>query len=95
LHYTQSKYDKCVFYRKTTIFIVYNDDGIWIDPSRDITENQNNDFKAIFDFEFQGNQQNYLGIRIERKSENSIHMTQPHLILSILEDLQSAGPELK
>jgi hypothetical protein len=61
---------------------VYTDDGILIDPSRDNKKDRISDFKAIFNIEVQGNLQDYLGIRIERKSDNSIHMTQPHLIAS-------------
>jgi single-stranded DNA-specific DHH superfamily exonuclease len=53
---------------------------------RDNIEDQINGFKAIFDIEVQGNLQDYFGIRIERKSDNSIHMTQQHLIASILDD---------
>jgi frataxin-like iron-binding protein CyaY len=70
---------------------MYTDDFILIDPSRDNIEDQINEFKAIFDIEVQGNLLNYLGIRIEGKSDNIIHMSQPHLIASILEDLQLAG----
>jgi hypothetical protein len=95
LHYIQSQYDECVFYHKSTIFIVYTDNGILIDPSRDNIKDRINDFKAIFDIDVQGNLQDYLGIRIGRNSDNSIHMTQPHLIASILEDLQLARTELK
>jgi hypothetical protein len=77
VHYIQSQYDECVFYHKSTIFTVYTDDVILIDPSRDNIKDRINDFKAIFDIEVEGNLQDYLGIRIERKSDNSIHMTQP------------------
>jgi hypothetical protein len=49
LHYIQLQYDECVFYQKSTIFFVYTDDGILIDPSRNNIEDQINDFKAIFD----------------------------------------------
>jgi hypothetical protein len=66
---------------------VYTDDGILIEPSTENIKDQINEFKAIFDIEVQGNLQDYLGIRIERKSDNSIHMPQPHLIASIIEDL--------
>jgi hypothetical protein len=90
LHHTQSQYDECVFYHKSSILSVYTNNGILIDPSRDNIKSQISEFKAIFDIEVQGNLNDYLRIRIERNSDNCIHMMQPHLIASILVDLQLA-----
>jgi hypothetical protein len=46
LHYIHSQYDECVFYHKSTIFIMYTDDVILIEPSRDIIKDRINDFNS-------------------------------------------------
>ena len=93
LHYHQSKFDECIFYHQTTIFVVYTDDGILFDPSMSTINERIKDLQSLFDLEVQGNIQDYLGIRIDRKSDGSIHMTQPHLIDSVLEDLNLLAHE--
>ena len=45
------------------------------------------DFKTLFDIEVQGKLHEYLGIQIDKQADGSIIMTQPHLIDSILRDL--------
>jgi hypothetical protein len=85
--YTQSTYDECVFYYKTTIFVVYTDDGILFDPSELTIQNRIKDIQKYFEIEIQGNLQDYLGIHIKHHNDGTIIMSQPHLIDSILSDL--------
>jgi hypothetical protein len=79
------------FYHKSTIFIMYTDDGMIINPSKKNIATQMKDLTTIFDIEVQCNLQVYLGIRVTREPNGSIQTTQPHLITSILEDLQLLG----
>ena len=62
LKFQQSAFDECVFYHNTTIFIVYTDDGILIDPCMETINHRIRDFKALFEIEVQGNLHEYLGI---------------------------------
>jgi hypothetical protein len=87
LHFQQSAFDECTFYHGTTIFIIYTDDGILIDPCQDTINCRIHDTKTLFEIEIQGNLEDYLGIHITTRDDGSKEMTQPHLIDSILMDL--------
>jgi hypothetical protein len=87
LHFQQSAFDDCIFYHGTTIFIIYTDDGILIDPCQETINCRINDIKTLFEIEIQGNLEDYLGIHITTRDDGSKTMTQPHLIDSILMDL--------
>ena len=42
----------------------------------------------------EGNISDFLGVQIERKPDGTIHLTQPHLIDQILENLRLNGPDV-
>jgi len=86
LGYTQSKYDECVFYKERSIFFVYTDDGIMIDPSPITAQERVQEMATSFEIDVQGDMQEYLGIKVQMK-DDKMHMSQPHLIDSILKDL--------
>jgi hypothetical protein len=44
--------------------------------------------KAKLDITIEGDLQDFLGVNIEQKEDGTIHLTQPHLIDQILEDLR-------
>jgi hypothetical protein len=48
-----------------------------------------------FKIEDQGELSDYLGIKIERKSDGTLEWTQPTLTQSILKDLKLDGEEIK
>jgi hypothetical protein len=50
--------------------------------------------RAKLDITVKGDIQDFLGINIDRKEDGSIHLTQPHLIDSILEDLRLEGDKV-
>lgn len=83
-----SQIDECVFYRKTSILLVYTDDCIIFD-----TESAKNIDKLIhelqqhFHIEDEGDVQEYLGVQVKKEEDGSIHLNQPHLIADILKDL--------
>jgi hypothetical protein len=87
LGYTQSTFDNCIYYHGTTIFIVYTDDGILFDPLECNIQIRIKDIQVRFEIDIQGNLQDYLGIHINYHNDGTITMTQPHLIDSILSDL--------
>ena len=96
LGFIPSKFDECVFYRGTTILLVYTDDCILIDKeSQSNIDNLLKEMQAEFDIEDEGNLEDYLGVHVTRNKDGTILLSQPHLIQSILEDLQLIGPHQK
>jgi hypothetical protein len=86
LKFVQSTVDKCVFYRGTTIFLVYVDDAILCGPSKEedaiITK-----LASLFDITDEGKLDEYLGVKISRPTQDTIDLRQPHLIRLILDDM--------
>ena len=85
--FVQSKHDECVFYRGTTIFIVYTDDGIFFDPKKENVDKAINDMAKILNIDDQGNISDYLGVKVDSLNEGGFELTQPQLINSILIEL--------
>ncbi|KAG7363236.1 reverse transcriptase RNA-dependent DNA polymerase [Nitzschia inconspicua] len=88
LGFTQSKIDDCVFYRGSTVLLVYTDDCIIID--KESQHNVDTLFKELsqhFNVEDEGQLSDYLGVQISMPEQGKYQFTQPHLIDSILEDL--------
>jgi len=68
---------------------VYVDDGILLDPDPAAIEQVMVDLASRFDIEDEGQIDDYLGVKIEKGDEEGTYtLTQPHLINSVLEDLQ-------
>ena len=90
LGFKQSRVDECVFYRGKTLYVLYTDDSLLAGPDRNeidqiIEELQS---KAKLAITVEGDLADFLGVNIERRSNGTIHMTQPHLIDQILDDLR-------
>jgi KUP system potassium uptake protein len=88
LGFVQSKVDECVFYRCTTIFLVYVDDGVLLDPNPKRWQEAIDDMQRIFNVQDEGDLSDYLGVKIEKHTDGSFEFTQLQLIDSILGDLQ-------
>jgi Reverse transcriptase (RNA-dependent DNA polymerase) len=85
--FTQSQTDECVFYKGKSMFMVYTDDGIFCGP--DIKE-INDLFVELgkrFEITDEGEIDEYLSVKVTRIDNETIELTQPHLIDSIIEDL--------
>jgi hypothetical protein len=90
--FVQSKVDECVFYRGQTMYILYTDDSILAGPDEKEIDTIIKEMKqAELDITIEGDLQDFLGVHIERKPDDSIHLTQPHLIDQILKDLRLDG----
>jgi hypothetical protein len=93
--FVQSKVDECVFYKGKVMYVLYTDDSVLAGPDRKEIEAVIADIKkAKLDITVEGDIQDFLGINIDRKEDGSIHLTQPHLIDSILEDLRLEGDKV-
>ena len=85
--FEQSAIDECVFYRGSTIFVVYVDDGLVLDPEE---RNLTNFVKELSDIglklEDQGHPADYVGVHIHKDREGYYYFSQLALIDSIIED---------
>jgi hypothetical protein len=95
LGFKPSEHDEWVFNHGSTIFIVYTDDTILLGPSKEEIDNLVKLLEQTFKIEDQGELSDYLGIKIERKTDGTLKWTQPTLIHSILKDLRLEGEGLK
>jgi hypothetical protein len=64
LGFQQSQSDECVFFQGTTIFMVYVDDGILIDPEQSKIDQAMSDLQARFEVQDEGNLSDNLGVKI-------------------------------
>jgi hypothetical protein len=87
LGWEQSKADECLYYHGDVLFIVYVDDGILVSPIQQHIDEQLKILQSHFNISVEGTLQDYVGVNIERQEDNTIHMTQPNIINSILHEL--------
>ena len=88
--FTPSKFDPCLYYRGDVIFLVYIDDCIVFGPTAQAIDQVVTDLRSSpqkFTVDDQGDVGDFLGIQIKRQEDGSVHLSQPHLIDSILHDL--------
>ena len=97
--FKQSKVDMCLYYRKRVALLFYVDDGIFCAPSsKDIDEaykilsepvvsKEGKVLHRAFDMTDEGTLSDYLGVEIKELPNGCIKLSQPHLIQSILDDL--------
>jgi hypothetical protein len=76
--------DECVFYRGTTIFMVYVADGVLIDLDLTKILKAMLDMHSRFDVQDEGALSDYLGVKVSQHANGSIEFTQPQLTDSIL-----------
>ena len=86
--FEQSNIDECLYYRGSTIFLVYVDDGIIIDSDQARIDAIFNEFKEHnFDVTDEGDLKDYLGVDISPQPDGSLHLSQSKLIEQILADM--------
>jgi hypothetical protein len=87
MKFAQSKVDECVFYRGTTVLLMYVDDGILCGPSNSEIQEVIRELGELFNITDEGEIDTYLGVKITRPTKDTIELTQPHLIQQILDDM--------
>jgi Reverse transcriptase (RNA-dependent DNA polymerase) len=97
LGFQQSAVDECVFYRGSTLYVLYTDDSLLAGPDKAeideiIDELQK---KAKLSITVEGDLADFLGVSIDRRPDGTIHLSQPHLIDQILDDLRMKGTNVK
>jgi hypothetical protein len=86
-----SKIMPCLFYRRDVVLLVYVDDCLLFSPkdsSIDAFIEDLNSAPENYSLEDQGEVCEFLGIKVQRLPDGTIHLSQPHLIQSILDDLR-------
>ena len=90
--FEQSSVDDCVFYKGSVIFVVYVDDSIIAGPVQSEVEAAIEQIKQSgLTLTVEGDLADFLGVNIDRRSDGTIHLTQPNLIDFILDDLNLRG----
>ena len=85
-----SRFDPCLYYRGSIIFLVYTDDCIIFGPSDQSIDQVVTDLRACsrqFTVDDQGDVGDFLGIQVQKQDDGSILLMQPQLIDSIIKDL--------
>jgi hypothetical protein len=77
-----------VFYKGSTIFFVYIDNGVLMNPNKTSLNQHLQELQVAFENEVQGDLIEYFGIKIDKHSNGTIHLLQPQLIDIILVDLK-------
>eukprot|EP00957_Ditylum_brightwellii_P008227 622272-Ditylum_brightwellii.AAC.1 len=89
--FVQSSIDECVFYRGTTIFLCYLDDGIFAGPSKEEIDGIIEELQGIeFNIEDRGNIEDYLGMTLTKQEDGSIKIWQPQITQSIIDKVPIA-----
>jgi hypothetical protein len=87
MKFKQSTVDECVFYRGSTVLLVYVDDAILCGPSGPELQAILAELRLLFDITDEGEIDDYLGVKVSRPDADTIVLTQPHLIQQILDDV--------
>ena len=80
LEFKQSEVDKCIFYYKRSIFIVFTNHTILLGPDAQELDNIVSLLQQQFKISNEGNLCDYLGIQMKQLPNGSLELTQPHLI---------------
>ena len=76
----QSPIDECLFIKDGIIFILYVDDACLIFSSKTKIQREIHSLKQDYDLTDDGELQDYIGTRFERKTDGSVVLTQPRMI---------------
>ena len=93
MRFTQSAFDECVFYHGKSLYVLYTDDSILTGPDQTELKKIVQDLNtADLDITMQEGAIDFLRVNIDRKTDGTIHLTQPRLIQQILQDLRLDEP---
>ena len=90
ISFTPSKFDPCLYYHGSLIFLVYIDNCIVFGPDDKAIDNVVTDLRNCtqnFTIDDRGEVGGFLGIQIQQLDDGSIILMQPQLINSIIQDL--------
>jgi Reverse transcriptase (RNA-dependent DNA polymerase)/GAG-pre-integrase domain len=82
--WVQSQADECVFFKGSSIFLFYVDDGIFLGPNKREIDREIKSLQTSFNLTDEGTLDEFLGIKITKTPEGGMNLTQPTLIKRIL-----------
>ena len=87
--FVQSRIDPCLFFRGSTLYALHTDNSILASPDNEEIEQIMQDMKGMMGLEITDERDvsDFLGVKIDKRPDGTIHMSQPQLIDSILKDL--------
>jgi Reverse transcriptase (RNA-dependent DNA polymerase) len=92
--FTQCEADPCIFIQGEVIYLLYVDDSILLGPNPDELDTIIEEMKGTgSNVTVEGEISDFLGVKTEHKDDGTIHLTQPHLIDSILKELNLDRPD--
>jgi hypothetical protein len=94
--FSQCHSDECVFFKGNAVYALYTDDSILAGPDPQELDKIIKEMRAAsLDITVEGNLSDFLGVNITKEPDGTYHLTQPHLIDSILKDLRLEGDDTK
>jgi len=94
--FKQCETDPCVFVKGSIMYVLYTDDSILMGPDPEELDKLIQEMKDCgLDLTVEGDISDFLGVKIDYKSDGTIHLTQPQLINSILKELHLNRPDTK
>ena len=93
--FLQSAHDKCLFYHRSSMYVLYMDDSILTGPNKKELDNIISKMEQTgLKMTYEDGLDDFLGVNVDHKEDGSIHLTQPHLIRSILDDVHLNAPNI-
>ena len=86
--FVQNPSDPCIFFYKQVVLMMYVDDFIIGGPTDQAIDDAIELIKDNADVEDKGDISDYVGVHVEKLDNNTLKLSQPHLIKSILDDLR-------
>jgi len=91
-----SKIDECLFYKGSSVFVLYTDDSILAGPNHEELDSIIEEMKETgLNITVEGDISDFLGVQINRGEDGTFVLNQPHLIDSITKELLLDDPKVK
>ena len=87
LRFMQSNCDPCIYYRGSVVMGIYIDDCLTIAPCKAEVTKVYEDLKSRFEVTNESPIDEYLGVKVERRQDRSMKLSQPLLTQQILDDV--------
>ena len=84
-----STIDECLFYKDTSVFVLYTDDSILAGPDSKELDCIIKQMKKVgLNLTVEGDITDFLGVQINCNKDGKFNLTQPHLIADIIRELR-------
>jgi hypothetical protein len=87
LGYKPSSVDECIYYRDKIVFLRYIDDGIYASSKDSLIDAAIEELQERLELTDKGQLSDYLGVNVSVDDNGTFHLTQPHLIDQVLQEM--------